>query len=86
MRKLAYCAGGFSAAIFLAHFLLPGHWVLPAALAAVICFGGNSVLAGGLPKLPDNQPLSIVNYDDDRRRPVADGRLMAWGELTYAKP
>ena len=24
----------------------------------------------------DNQPLSIVNYDDDRRRPVADGRLM----------
>ena len=30
--------------------------------------------------------LSIVNYDDDRRRPVADGRLMAWGELTYAKP
>ena len=39
-----------------------------------------------LPKPPDNQPLSIVNYDDDRRRPVADGRLMAWGELTYAKP
>ena len=38
------------------------------------------------PKPPDNQPLSIVNYDDDRRRPVADGRLMAWGELTYAKP
>ena len=38
------------------------------------------------PKLPDNQPLSIVNYDDDRRRPVADGSLMAWGELTYAKP
>ena len=36
MRKLAYCAGGFSAAIFLAHFLLPGHWVLPAALAAVV--------------------------------------------------
>ena len=36
MRKLAYCAGGFSAAIFLAHFQLPGHWVLPAALAAVV--------------------------------------------------
>lgn len=33
-----------------------------------------------------NPPLSIVNYDDDRRRPVANGRLMAWGELTYAKP
>ncbi len=30
--------------------------------------------------------ITIVNYDDDRRRPVADGRLMAWGELTYAKP
>lgn len=41
---------------------------------------------GTYPKLPDNQPLSIVNYDDDRRRPVADGRLLAWGELTYAKP
>lgn len=41
---------------------------------------------GTYPKLPDNQPLSIVNYDDDRRRPVADGSLMAWGELTYAKP
>ncbi len=41
---------------------------------------------GTYPKPPDNQPLSIVNYDDDRRRPVADGRLMAWGELTYTKP
>ena len=41
---------------------------------------------GTYPKPPDNQPLFIVNYDDDRRRPVADGRLMAWGELTYAKP
>ena len=41
---------------------------------------------GTYPKPPDNQPLSIVNYDDDRRRPVADGRLMVWGELTYAKP
>ena len=30
---------------------------------------------GTYPKPPDNQPLSIVNYDDDRRRPVADGRL-----------
>lgn len=36
MRKLAYCAGGFSAAIFLAHFLLPVCWVLPGALAAVV--------------------------------------------------
>ena len=36
VRKLAYCAGGFSAAIFLAHFLLPVRWVLPGALAAVV--------------------------------------------------
>ncbi len=36
MRKLGYCAGGFSAAIFLAHFLLPARWVLPGALAAVV--------------------------------------------------
>ena len=36
VRKLAYCAGGFSAAIFLAHFLLPARWVLPGALAAVV--------------------------------------------------
>ena len=36
MRKLAYCAGGFSAAIFLAHYLLPARWVLPGALAAVV--------------------------------------------------
>ena len=41
---------------------------------------------GTYPKPSDNPPLSIVNYDDDRRRPVANGRLMAWGELTYAKP
>ena len=41
---------------------------------------------GTYPKPPDNLPLSIVNYDDDRRRPVANGRLMAWGELTHAKP
>ena len=31
------------------------RYLTAAALAAVICFGGNSVLAGGLPKLPDNQ-------------------------------
>ncbi len=33
---------------------------------------------GTYPKPPDNQPLSIVNYDDDRRRPVADGSSTAW--------
>ena len=52
----------------------------------VLGYGIQFLLVGTYPKLPDNQPLSIVNYDDDRRRPVADGRLMAWGELTYAKP
>ena len=31
---------------------------------------------GTYPKPPDNLPLSIVNYDDDRRRPVANGRLL----------
>lgn len=31
------------------------RYLTAAVLAAVICFGGNSVLAGGLPKLPDNQ-------------------------------
>ena len=34
---------------------------------------------GTYPKLPDNQPLFIVNYDDDRRRPVADGIIWAGG-------
>lgn len=41
---------------------------------------------GTFPKPPDNPPLTIINYDDDRRRPVAGGKLAAWGELTYAKP
>ena len=31
------------------------RYLTAVALAAVICFGGNSVLVGGLPKLPDNQ-------------------------------
>ena len=37
------------------HRLKTAAALTAAALAAVICFGGNSVLAGGLPKLPDNQ-------------------------------
>lgn len=31
------------------------RYLTAAALAAVICFGGNSVLAGGLPQVPGNQ-------------------------------
>ena len=31
---------------------------------------------GTYPKSPDNLPLSIVIYDDDRRRPVANGILV----------
>ena len=46
MRKLAYCAGGFSAAIFLAHFLLPARWVLPGALAAVVLALATLLLPG----------------------------------------
>lgn len=41
---------------------------------------------GTFPKPAGNPPLEIVNYDDDRRRPVAGGSIEAWGELTYAKP
>lgn len=38
------------------------------------------------PKPDGNAPLVIVNYDEDRRRPVAGGLLCAWGELTYREP
>ena len=38
------------------------RYLTAAALAAVICFGGNSVLAGGLPKLPDKRPVDIGTY------------------------
>lgn len=41
---------------------------------------------GTFPKPAGNPPLEIINYDDDRRRPVAGGNIEAWGELTYAKP
>lgn len=41
---------------------------------------------GTFPKPPDNPPLVIVNYGDDRRRPVAGGALSAWGELLYRNP
>ncbi len=38
------------------------------------------------PKPEGNHPLMIFNYDEDRRRPVAGGRLCAWGELVYPYP
>lgn len=41
---------------------------------------------GTYPKPDGNTPLVIVNYDCDRRRPVAGGKLSAWGELTYRQP
>lgn len=41
---------------------------------------------GTYPKPDGNEPVVIVNYDCDRRRPVAGGHLHAWGELVYRKP
>lgn len=41
---------------------------------------------GTYPKPDGNAPLVIVNYDCDRRRPVAGGLLCAWGELVYREP
>lgn len=41
---------------------------------------------GTYPKPDGNEPLVIVNYDCDRRRPVAGGKIAAWGELTYRQP
>lgn len=41
---------------------------------------------GTYPKPDGNEPVVIVNYDCDRRRPVAGGHLHAWGELVYREP
>lgn len=41
---------------------------------------------GTYPKPDGNEPVVVVNYDADRRRPVAGGRISAWGELTYREP
>lgn len=41
---------------------------------------------GTYPRPPGNQPLVIVNYDVDRRRPVVGGAICAWGELVYTGP
>ena len=39
---------------------------------------------GTFPKPPDNHPVEIHNYD--RRQPMEDGCLQAWGYLEYLKP
>lgn len=38
------------------------------------------------PQPEGNSPIMIINYDEDRRRPVAGGRLSAWGEILYSHP
>lgn len=38
------------------------------------------------PEPDGNELVVFFNYDEDRRRPVAGGKLHAWGELTYRKP
>lgn len=38
------------------------------------------------PRPEGNSPIMLVNYDEDRRRPVAGGRLCAWGEILYLHP
>lgn len=41
---------------------------------------------GTFPDLVNNKPVVIINYDEDRRRPVAGKLFEAWGELTYKRP
>ena len=38
------------------------------------------------PQPEGNSPAMIINYDEDRRRPVAGGRLCAWGGILYPHP
>ena len=38
------------------------------------------------PQPEGNSLVMIVNYNEDRRRPVASGRLYAWGEILYPHP
>lgn len=38
------------------------------------------------PQPEGNSPVMIVNYNEDRRRPVAGGRLCTWGEILYPHP
>ena len=39
---------------------------------------------GTFPKPADNKPVEIHNYD--KRQPVENGTMQAWGYLEYAKP
>ena len=39
---------------------------------------------GTFPKPADNKPVEIHNYD--KRQPVENGTMLAWGYLEYAKP
>lgn len=57
-------------------------------LARYFCYYSTQrpVDIGTYPKPDGNEPVVVVNYDADRRRPVAGGRISAWGELTYRKP
>ena len=41
---------------------------------------------GTYPNFSDNKPVVIVNYDENRRRPVVGESFEAWGELTYMQP
>ena len=41
---------------------------------------------GATPDTKDNPLVEVVNYGDDRRRPVAGGQIQAWGEAVYKKP
>ena len=41
---------------------------------------------GATPDTKDNPLVEVVNYEDDRRRPVAGGQIQAWGEAVYKKP
>lgn len=41
---------------------------------------------GATPDTKDNPLVEVVNYEDDRRRPVAGGKIHAWGEAIYKKP
>ena len=46
MRRLALLAGSFSAGIFLSQYLLPGRWLLPAALVCLLAGAGALALKG----------------------------------------
>ncbi len=41
---------------------------------------------GATPDTKDNPLVEVVNYEDDRRRSVAGGKIHAWGEAIYKKP